>query len=39
MSANDKGGDCCPLVADSKTVLVLLVNKFMPHSCINLTVD
>ncbi len=24
-SASEKGGDCCPLVADPKTLLVLLV--------------
>ena len=26
-TTSDKGGDCCPLVADPKTVLVMLVTK------------
>ena len=32
-------GDCCPLVADTKTVLVLVVNKSMRHSSKNLKVN
>jgi hypothetical protein len=30
-SASDKGGDCCPLVADPKTVLVMIVRKMFKN--------